>query len=1176
MSGERWVRATWRKEEWQLGEDGIVTLPEGLDEIWRQRCWASSILPTFLPSKMLHKDERTNVEIWGALDTSGNDCSCIVRYENRDAMFSRFEQHVDFLLKFDSAFVVRFATAFATESAVCMVLQPVPGGNFESLVQMKNCGPLPEAFLSEISPQTVWLGSDSLKLGICDIFVKLSSPAERDEYLQALLLSLPSLLWAPGGFVPDRKYADVAAALWPLRKMNYFMKACTDPSITMSELLELEFITFYENLPYELLYSWYKIQGEYERFKFARNFHQSEGGNKAAISNWNRSRRKSQVPSSADAPQSPENAQRYKMNRQWLVREMELLNLISTPNPEKESDLIKRIFRSHENSSGMLSGRGLRTVFLELKLDHLVDSISWRDVRYISMDDFLQLWENLKLMDIIRDLQIQRQSSRGHEHSLQPFLFSSPNGRGDADAKTSETIKKILKICIEHWKKTLAALRARQTLREFLRVSIWGKVGKAFIERNFEDWHVHVMTRRLGEKRDELRAIFARNHVKQVFRAWVDFCFIQLSPTYAAENGDRERTPHHRIRRHPTPSTGEPALEKSSSTASKSPEKSSVLPKIASKTFPLSIPDLLGQGDRPHDKLRIAVVEKSSSSSLKGKTVSPITRKHTAPCLARTRRWLPSTPRVKFVDEDQSFIEDHSNEGYLVSARGIQKLPSELRSNWIARPEASVRSFKALKQMLKRESVEVWEVQDNNNSELYNLVAYPRKKETTDLYERHLSSLLTMRHVESSGLVKLVDSFATSSRMCLVVEHTPLGHLGSIVSSDACGPLPEPILSLVVRQLLRLLQRLHAADLTLGEQLSLESVWVCGDGRLKLGVTSPMVKFSRADAAAARRKDLSLLAELCGEASRYEISSSFQAREELEAEIRATKKKLGSLKSDRAMIDSRRLAHSNNQPDRKQVLNEESRRAEIVESIGTQQARLDELNGMLHKLDEIVQLFPISFSSKGRCNDFVSRSRSDVSVTSQLSHPFISNYMDLGYNALLRWMQVGGTKGEGNKLAKTLYEMDPAVEEEMEGTQRSENREQEAGKRFSRHGSMRFYHPELRRIFDKFAKLEGKQSKRPFLDLQALTCLIRDMFPGEFTQEEVEEGFKEIDRQQEGRIHFGEFAEWWTEMNVSDKLGLVQARRRAKLDLDLEDDQEKVERGLRMHLNSCFRRCVPS
>eukprot|EP00960_Hanusia_phi_P076850 768622-Hanusia_phi.AAC.2 len=36
MSGERWVRATWRKEEWQLGEDGIVSLPEGLDEV---RMW---------------------------------------------------------------------------------------------------------------------------------------------------------------------------------------------------------------------------------------------------------------------------------------------------------------------------------------------------------------------------------------------------------------------------------------------------------------------------------------------------------------------------------------------------------------------------------------------------------------------------------------------------------------------------------------------------------------------------------------------------------------------------------------------------------------------------------------------------------------------------------------------------------------------------------------------------------------------------------------------------------------------------------------------------------------------------------------------------------------------------------------------------------------------------------
>eukprot|EP00960_Hanusia_phi_P076851 768622-Hanusia_phi.AAC.3 len=115
-------------------------------------------------------------------------------------------------------------------------------------------------------------------MGVCDIFTKFPSAAERDAALPSLLQSLPNLvpprqdpsvdvtgmlfqmlalggtpverrnennkedLWAPGGFVPDRKYADIAAAMWPLRfgqeRENLYRSCRASASMTSSQANE--------------------------------------------------------------------------------------------------------------------------------------------------------------------------------------------------------------------------------------------------------------------------------------------------------------------------------------------------------------------------------------------------------------------------------------------------------------------------------------------------------------------------------------------------------------------------------------------------------------------------------------------------------------------------------------------------------------------------------------------------------------------------------------------------------------------------------------------------------------------------------------------------------------------------------------------------------------------------
>ena len=77
----------------------------------------------------------------------------------------------------------------------------VPGGNFESLVQMKNCGPLPEAFLSVRPPLPArsWPVTHAMKIMIRNLLFALEDLSSRMSLPQVptLVLAVSSHLLLP-------------------------------------------------------------------------------------------------------------------------------------------------------------------------------------------------------------------------------------------------------------------------------------------------------------------------------------------------------------------------------------------------------------------------------------------------------------------------------------------------------------------------------------------------------------------------------------------------------------------------------------------------------------------------------------------------------------------------------------------------------------------------------------------------------------------------------------------------------------------------------------------------------------------------------------------------------------------------------------------------------------------
>jgi hypothetical protein len=206
--------------------------------------------------------------------------------------------------------------AYATVTSICLVVQIVSGA-MNSIINMRQCGPMPEpvlsitlrcilvaladtlefGFLPFLQVGSVWVTSDAVKLGaFCDFQPLDADSSLTDAAAARAVAELPALvsmlsgtprerltpqgaeeLWAPSGLFPDANYAVMAASMWPLRfkpdgrsRTHDFLRACGSGDATVAQLLETPLIEAYAGLRADLVHHWLRAQGDYERFKLAR------------------------------------------------------------------------------------------------------------------------------------------------------------------------------------------------------------------------------------------------------------------------------------------------------------------------------------------------------------------------------------------------------------------------------------------------------------------------------------------------------------------------------------------------------------------------------------------------------------------------------------------------------------------------------------------------------------------------------------------------------------------------------------------------------------------------------------------------------------------------------------------------------------------------------------------
>jgi len=591
-----------------LSADGLVQLPQGLHEQWKSRCWASAVLPDIRPTKLLYVAP-DGVQVWQVIDAKGNDVCTVVRYERRTpSHVTTFEKHVELLLMSDSIFIIKFAGAYATDTSICLVLQPLAGSRIMSLVEMRQCGPLPEAFLSLVLrsilkglqalsstghlPETLnanhlWLGSESVKLGTTFHFDWQPSDEARAIRMNDCIASLPEIiykiagipperlraddteeLWAPGGFFPDAKYAVLAASMWPLRfgketddRVRLFMQACGNPDMTLDDLLNQDLIAAYNHLAMDAVFSWFKVQGEYERFKYARNFtanrifassaakrkekqKQAEAAKAAEDAKLDEGVSKADgtgvtsgdVPLHKDAKGSPgvgispegaaavgttETPNGKPGKKEAAVsspdKKATVEDLASKADELSDEELIKHLYQLFQDSQSQGSDEGL---FKGL-----------RGLKSLSEADFSKICQEFHILDRYRGAMTRTLGSPKQLRAKKEPVFyfkKEPVIKVYEPQPMSDTVKKVTKLAIDHWWNNMKGLQGRNKLRTYIQGTIWGRIGKLHSAKAFEEWHVIVMTKKLYDKREELRAIFGRDVVKRIFKCWVDFVFDEV------------------------------------------------------------------------------------------------------------------------------------------------------------------------------------------------------------------------------------------------------------------------------------------------------------------------------------------------------------------------------------------------------------------------------------------------------------------------------------------------------------------------------------------------------------------------------------------------------------------------------------------------------------------------
>ena len=525
-------------------------------------------------------------------------------------------------------------------------------------------------------------------------------------------------------------------------------------------------------------------------------------------------------------------------------------------------------------------------------------------------------------------------------------------------------------------------------------------------------------------------------------------------------------------------------------------------------------------------------------------------------------------------------IEEYRAEGFYIHQIGMIDVPPELRSNWKTKGFLEDnRNGLRLKEMQHRDpqGVEVWSIVDKTGVVTYSVAVYKRnQKEHRDLCHNHMRFLLaewqTGAALEGCEPLGLLDAYVSGKHIYVVVEGFEQGNLSLLVRQDRLGPIPEPVLSVATRQMLQALAVIHSHGVACDGKMSASSFWLSRNGRLKLG---PLFHFNIPDTKNmlySISDDVHALLEVCVQlADARSEGSQMLARHELEFKIKQYEHKLNSLRKEKADIVKRQAsAQSSGKQDKKQQMLDETRLAVLNVELNSTSDKLDEVRAQIDMADEAMRLFPLTYASSGRCHDFVAQAARPILTLGEIyHHPFVTSYLDVGAESLLRWVAVKGSGGKGNRLASTLYESDVEVQAEIDRVSKKPN--ESSGRKGSSMQEQQTL--ELNKIFQSYVVRGTGLDVVEHMDVNGLRRLVHDMFPGEgFSNEQIEDGFTLIDLDGSGKIVFSDFCEWWLGMKFSDKLGLRQQWKKELHDNDVRAAGELEERAMKWRTKNCVRR----
>ena len=176
-------------------------------------------------------------------------------------------------------------------------------------------------------------------------------------------------------------------------------------------------------------------------------------------------------------------------------------------------------------------------------------------------------------------------------------------------------------------------------------------------------------------------------------------------------------------------------------------------------------------------------------------------------------------------------------------------------------------------------------------------------------------------------VARLTNAFFTARRLCVLTEPFEHGELLSLLRPGHRGPLPDPLLSIVTRSVLRVLHGLQQDGYSCLGLAERGTWWVAGDGRVKTGVT---VRFERGGGGAGasgpphhygtghrqsqsaagpgeeqlhgRAEDLWAVADLYERMADTAGCAELPSREAIEGEIRAVQLRLSVLQTEHAAL----------------------------------------------------------------------------------------------------------------------------------------------------------------------------------------------------------------------------------------------------------------------------------